>query len=275
MIEQAQKVLNAVHKRMHAAQAEEFRLLVECFKEHPDSFWQRNRKPTVEWDEATFMQALNDCELTPQADPNTASHGQRVMKIMALKQLQQANPSMYDPIAIDTAALQAIGWSNPQQFMAPPEAQGKMPPEMLQAQAKMASDKTDSDAKMLTAQTKQAEVQAKIQQGAFAPKGAGMAAGGAADSPQIAAAEAQTKILAAQTKAKELAVRIAEAQDQAEQRAADRESKLELERMRFQHDHTSDMMDIQKEQISAQSKAMVAQMHAMSKANAPKPEPKK
>ena len=275
MIEQAQKVLNAVHKRMHAAQAEEFRLLVECFKEHPDSFWQRNRKPTMEWDEATFMKALNDCELTPQADPNTASHGQRVMKIMALKQLQQANPSMYDPIAIDTAALQAIGWSNPQQFLAPPEAQGKMPPEMLQAQAKMAADKTDSDAKMLTAQTKQAEVQAKIQSGAFAPKGAGMAAGGAADNPQLAAAEAQTKILEAQTKAKELAVRIAEAQDEAQQRAADRQSKLDLEKMRFQHDHISDMMDIQKEHVASQGKAQIAQMHAVAKANAPKPEPKK
>jgi len=129
MIEQATKVMNSVHKRLHAAQAEEFRLLCDCFRENPESFWQRNAKPTMSWDQATFIQALNDFDLTPQADPNTASQGQRIMKITALKQLQQANPSMYDPIAIDVAALQAIGWSNPSQFMAPPNAQASPPPE--------------------------------------------------------------------------------------------------------------------------------------------------
>ena len=127
MIEQAAKVMNAVHKRMHAAQADEFRKLMACFKEHPNSFWQKNRKPTYPWDEATFVQALQDYDLTPQADPNTASHGQRVMKIIALKQLQSGNPTMYDPIAIDTAAMQAMGWSNPQQFFAPPAAQAAAP----------------------------------------------------------------------------------------------------------------------------------------------------
>ena len=120
MIDQATKVLNAVHKRMHSAQAEEFQLLVRCFKENPESFWQRNRKPAYPWDERTFLNALENCYLTPQADPNTASHTQRVMKIMGLKQLQAGNPSLYDPIAIDTAALQAMGWSNPEQFMVPP-----------------------------------------------------------------------------------------------------------------------------------------------------------
>ena len=156
MIEQATKVMNAVHKRMHAAQAEEFRLLCECFKEYPESFWERNKKPSYQWDEQTFLQALNDYDLTPQADPNTASHGQRVMKIMALKQLQAANPSMYDPIAIDMAALQAIGWSNPQQFMAPPNAQAAPPPEMQQMQAKIANETKDANARMILAQAKAA-----------------------------------------------------------------------------------------------------------------------
>jgi hypothetical protein len=135
LIEQATKIMNSVHKRLHAAQAEEFQLLVELFREHPESFWQRNRRPAQQWDEQTFLQALNDCELIPQADPNTASHAQRVMKIMALKQLQAAQPGLYDPIAVDMAALQAIGWNNPTQFMAPPNAQGAPPPEMMKMQA--------------------------------------------------------------------------------------------------------------------------------------------
>lgn len=113
MIEQATKILNAVHKRMHSAQAEEFQLLMKCFREHPESFWDRNKKPTVQWNEQLLLQALNDNELVPQADPNTASHSQRVMKIMALKQLQSSNPQLYDQVAVDTAALRAIGWNNP------------------------------------------------------------------------------------------------------------------------------------------------------------------
>jgi hypothetical protein len=152
MIDQATKVMNSVHKRMHAAQAEEFRLIVECFKENPESFWQRNRKPAYKWDEDTFLTALDNCELVPQADPNTASHAQRVMKIMALKQLQAAQPGLYNPIAIDKAALKAIGWSNPEQFMAPPEAQMKPPPELQQAEAKIANDGKRADAAMLSAQ---------------------------------------------------------------------------------------------------------------------------
>ena len=43
MVEQATKVMNAVHKRLHAAQAEELRLLAEVFREHPESFWEIGR----------------------------------------------------------------------------------------------------------------------------------------------------------------------------------------------------------------------------------------
>lgn len=163
MVEQAQKVLNSVHKRMHAAQAQEFRLLTRCFKEHPESFWQKNRKPTFTWDQQTFVQALNDYDLVPQADPNTASYAQRMMKFMALKQLQQQSPSLYDPIAIDTAIIQGIGWASPQQFMAPPSAQAAPPPQLLQMQAEMQAKMQDSQAKMLMAQAKVTEAKAKAE----------------------------------------------------------------------------------------------------------------
>lgn len=159
MIDQATKVLNSVHKRMHAAQSEEFQLLVRTFKEHPDSFWKSKRKMAHQWDEQTFMAALDNCELVPQADPNTASHSQRMLKVMGLKQLQAANPGMYDPIAIDTAALQAMGWNNPQQFMAPASAQGKMPPEMQKQIAETQIKKQDADTRSMLAEAKIAEMQ--------------------------------------------------------------------------------------------------------------------
>jgi len=147
LIEQAQKILNAVHKRLHAAQAQEFQLLKEVFKEHPESFWQSNRKPAYKWDEETFLRALEDVDLVPQADPNTASHTQRIMKVMALKQLATANPTLYDPIAVDTAALQAMGWSNPQQFFAPASSQGKTPPEVLKGIAELENKKNETQIK--------------------------------------------------------------------------------------------------------------------------------
>ena len=165
LIEQATKVMNSVHKRLHAAQAREFQLLADVFRDHPKSFWQRNKRPAHPWDEQTFLTALDQCNLVPQADPNTSSHTQRIMKIMALKQLQAAQPSLYDPIAIDRAAIQALGFSNPDQFMAPPAAQASPPPELLQAQAQMrqgdtlaAAATTTANARMLDAQTKAKEV---------------------------------------------------------------------------------------------------------------------
>ena len=163
MIEQAQKVLNSVHKRLHAAQSEEFEMLVECFKDHPESFWQKRRKAAYPWDEKTFLDALDNYYFVPQADPNTSSQTQRLMKVLALKQLVASNPSLYDPIAVDTAALQALGWSNPQQFMIPPSAQGKPPPELMQAMAKAQNDKSNAEARMLDSQTRAQESQARLE----------------------------------------------------------------------------------------------------------------
>ena len=168
IIDQATKVLNSVHKRMHAAQALEFQLLADCFRDNPESFWQRNKRPAYQWDQQTFLNALDNCYLIPQADPNTASQTQRMMKIVGLKQLQQASPSMYDPVAIDTAALQAMGWNNPEQFMVPPSAMGKPPPELLRQQAeiqinqsKAESDAKRADAQMMVAEARAAEIASK------------------------------------------------------------------------------------------------------------------
>lgn len=227
MIEQATKVMNSVHKRMHAAQAEEFKLLVEVFREHPDSFWQKRCKSKVKWNEETFLRALDSCDLVPQADPNTASHAQRVMKIMALKQLQQHNPSMYDPIAVDTAALRAIGWNNPQQFMAPPEAQKRPPPELQQAMARIETDKADAHAKLIVAEAKVAETKAKIEGGAFNKATGGEA--GAEHSKQVDTPVdhmvAQAKLMDAEAALKNADVKERAMQATSDHKTADRASR--------------------------------------------------
>lgn len=162
MIDQATKVLNSVHKRMHASQAEEFQLLVRCFREHPESFFRKIKAPSVQWDQALFEKALNNYELVPQADPNTASHTQRIMKVFALKQLQAQNPVMYDAKKIDIAAMKALGWSNPEQFLAPP-IPPQLPPEVQAKMAELQIKQQDSQTRQMEAQARMELDQAKLQ----------------------------------------------------------------------------------------------------------------
>lgn len=234
MIDQAIKVMNAVHKRMHAAQAEEFQLLKRQFKEHPESFYQRGCKSKTPWDKARFLAALNNCDLVPQADPNTSSTGQRLMKVMALKQLQSSSPNLYDPIKVDTAALAAIGWPNPEEFFVPPQARAAPPPQVLQMQAEMANKGKDADAKTLEAQArmteagaKAAEAQSKIDLGHFAPKSPD--SGGVAEATEpdssLDLATAQAKLLDAHTRQREVAIREHQAATEDHNRDLDREAK--------------------------------------------------
>jgi hypothetical protein len=233
-IEQAQKVLNAVHKRMHTAQSREFALISQCFKENPESFWQRNRRPNYPWSEETLTKALEDVDLVPQADPNTASQTQRLMKVAALKQLVQSNPALYDPIAVDTAALQALGWSNPQQFMVPASVQANPPPELIQAQANMANQAKEADARVLDAQTRAKQVDADIAltqaktQEIMANLGGGMPGSEGGDSFQD-----QVKIAELKLQHQELMQRSEDAALDAVNRKRDRESRERLAAMRF------------------------------------------
>ena len=234
MIEQATKVLNSVHKRMHSAQAEEFTLLRDCFREHPESFWERNRKPTYQWNPELLLKALDDVELVPQADPNTSSHAQRVMKVMALKQLQGASPNLYDPIAVDTAALRAIGWSNPEQFLKPEAQRNQPPPELLKGmeEIKIAHQKADADTMRAQADM------LKAQQGS-APAAPG--------SPGPDPREFELKMMTEQNRAKQMELSAQRDQANDQNRDLDREKDLRMEQMRADRDQMNDAVRMQHE----------------------------
>ncbi|MCB8880116.1 hypothetical protein ACELLULO517_07705 [Acidisoma cellulosilytica] len=144
ILDQATKPMSAVHKRLHAAQAEEFQMLVDLFREDPEAFWQHGQRGIYEWDKETFIQALDTFELAPVSDPNDPTRTHRLMKAQALKTLAQMNPSGYDMNAIDSHILRMLGFSNPQQFFAKP---GPPPPNPA----------------LLTLQLKQQELQQKAQ----------------------------------------------------------------------------------------------------------------
>lgn len=161
LIEQAQKVISAVHKRMHAAQAREFALLKELFKECPEAFWENNKYPAYQWTAETLTTALDNINLVPVADPNTPSHSVRIQKAMAIKQMQTANPTLYDARKVDERILTMLGIEDAMDLFAPPPPPTPPAPDplMVQAQAKM----IDSQAKMAEVKVKAIDSQTDAQ----------------------------------------------------------------------------------------------------------------
>jgi hypothetical protein len=96
--------MSAAHKGMHQAQAEELQMLVDLFRDHPEDFWQQNKKCTGFWDEAKFRAALENCSLVPRSDPNTPSHIHRVAKALALVQMLNS-PALAQVMSAKEVAL--------------------------------------------------------------------------------------------------------------------------------------------------------------------------
>jgi hypothetical protein len=187
------------------------------------------------WNEELFLQALTDVELVPQADPNTSSHSQRLMKVMALKQLQSASPDMYDALAIDKAALRAIGWSNPEQFLKPEDQRNQPSPELLKGMEDLKIDHQRADADTMRAQA----AMIKAQQPA-APTGV---AGPAGPNPQ----ELQIKMMAEQNKAKQMELSARRDMANDENRDLDREKDLQAKQMDMDRDQMNDAVRMQHE----------------------------
>lgn len=155
LIEQATKIMRAVHKRLCAAQAEEFQILKMLFAEDPEAFWRHNKKASRKWNEESLRSALNNQDLVPAADPNTPSHMHRLMKCVALKQLQQANPELYNAKEVDERILRIMGFDDIESLFLPPQPQGPDPTTMIAAE--MAALKKDE----LAIKNKQIDVTSK------------------------------------------------------------------------------------------------------------------
>jgi hypothetical protein len=145
--------------------------------------------------------------------------------------LQAASPGLYDPIAVDKAALRAIGWSNPEQFLKPEAERNQPPPEMLKGieEIKIAKQKADADtmraqADMLKAQRPEV---AKAEGGAVGPD--------------------PVKMMAEQNKARQLEHSMRRDEMNDENRDLDREKDLRMEQMRMDRDQMNDAVRMQHE----------------------------
>jgi hypothetical protein len=184
LLEQATKLMSAVHKRLHQAQGQEFELLKSLLMEDPEALWRHNKKSKVlrclnaqipelaavsaQQDQADsrrkqlFVTALADCDLVPAADPNTSSQTERYLKVYALRQIAMTNQGM-DLNAVDQRAIKILGFDDAQAMFkqadpnAPPPPP---PPELLMAQASQMA----AQARMLDAQSRQMEARIKLQE---------------------------------------------------------------------------------------------------------------
>jgi hypothetical protein len=154
MIEQATKVLNAVHKRMHQAQSKEFGLLKKLFREDPSKLWISNVNPGFNKDVQQLSQALDNKNIVPKADPNCSSQTLRIQKAIAIKTLASSNPQLYDMAAVDRRVMEMVGIEDIDSLFTqvPPQQPGPDPTKVM-----------DSQARMLTAQAKMADQQVQAQ----------------------------------------------------------------------------------------------------------------
>jgi hypothetical protein len=137
MLDQAVKVLDSVHKGMHIAQAEEFALLRELFREDPKALLCAAPSPSQQWEVEDIERALEECTLQPQADPNTPSHTIRVMKAVALIQLVMMNPQMWDLHAVVRRVATMVGMGSVDELFAPQGQQQQQDPKAMQVFADM------------------------------------------------------------------------------------------------------------------------------------------
>jgi uncharacterized OsmC-like protein len=261
IIDQATKVMNSVHKRLHAAQADEFQLLKECFKENPESFWQRNNSPAYPWDQDTFLKALDSNYLVPQADPNTASHTQRMMKTVSLIQLAAQAPDMFNLEAVNRQAIRTIGY-NPDEFIK--KDQGEMSPEAMKAMAEITGEQAKTQNE--TSRTK-ADVALTMAQAQKIAKEIQMGPQGEAQNPadmmnaQAAMMGAENDRVDLDLKKKQLEVDDKDITIDGQNRAEERDSReklamvnLQRDALKMDHDKAMQEVDLIKAQMQAAGK---------------------
>jgi hypothetical protein len=170
-IEMATKLMAATHTLGHMAQDEELQLIADLFRENPSAFWKGNKQAKGFWNEQKFIEALDTYTLKPRSNPNIPSHIHRIMRAVALTELQ-AGPlgALMDPMETLKRVLAAMREDPKGLIKAPPPPDTKPSPEEITAEAKMLTAKNqgkkiESDAanQQVKAQQEQQEQKADIQ----------------------------------------------------------------------------------------------------------------
>lgn len=210
-IEQTLKPIKGVFKGLHRSQAEEFQLLKQRFREDPGALWRYNEKPARQWEEEEFLAALDDADLVPMADPNTASQVQRIAIAWAMLELAKTAPWLFKDRDTALRFMRMIGVPDPEGIMNSVEEARAAKAAMQPPGGGKASNPALDAAKAQEAQA-----------------GAGLKQAQAAVAVQKAQTEGATTAAELQEKAAERQFRAAEMLAEAQERDADRASHLTI-----------------------------------------------
>ena len=135
LLERGMKVMSAIHKRLHYAQRQEFRILARIFRD--------NLPPEYPYDveggnRAVFARDFDDrVDVVPVSDPNIFSMAQRVTLAQTQLQLAQSNPQIHNLHAAYRRMYQALEVQNIDEILPPPPQPQPLDPAIENARALM------------------------------------------------------------------------------------------------------------------------------------------
>ena len=125
LIEQGSKIISSIHKRLHYAQKQEFRMLAEIFSENPMPYPYSvgNAQPQI-------MQQDFDgrVDILPVSDPNIFSMSQRLTLAQTQLQLAQANPQIHNQYEAYRRMYDALDVKNIDSILPPPQPPAPVDP---------------------------------------------------------------------------------------------------------------------------------------------------
>ena len=118
LIEQGSKIISSIHKRLHYAQKQEFRMLAEIFSENPMPY-----PYSVGSAQPQIMQQDFDgrVDILPVSDPNIFSMSQRLTLAQTQLQLAQANPQIHNQYEAYRRMYDALDVKNIDTILPPPK----------------------------------------------------------------------------------------------------------------------------------------------------------
>tara|TARA_Y100001963_G_C6786785_1_gene453275 strand:+ start:1245 stop:3644 length:2400 start_codon:yes stop_codon:yes gene_type:complete len=133
LLERGSKVMSAIHKRLHYAQKQEFRMLGRVFAESLPPMYPYN----VYGAEAAIKQMDFDerVDVIPVSDPNIFSMSQRLALAQTQLQLAQSNPQMHNLYEAYRRIYEAIGVHNIEALLPTPQPQQPTDPAIENAKS--------------------------------------------------------------------------------------------------------------------------------------------
>ena len=126
LIEQGSKAFSAIHKRLHYAQGQEFKMLAALNAENLPEEFTFSRAGAAE---TIYAADFDDrIDIVPVSDPNIFSTAQRIAQAQAVLQMAQAAPQLHDMYEAYKRMYEAIRIQNIDEILKKPEEAVQMDP---------------------------------------------------------------------------------------------------------------------------------------------------